>query len=436
MTKLELFYRMCNILKEHQIKYAIVGNTDNYPDAIGSDVDIVISRNQIEDFHRAIWEIEDDETKVVQMFQHEIVAFYYIVFHFGEQGIQFIQPDTCTDYYRHGKLFLKADYLLEGVREATQGGFMVLAPEKEFIYYLLKKIDKRKISDAQFAHLEKTYLLDKEKCIKECATFWKEKNLKFIKDALEKNDVEILENHLDELQQSIHSTTGSSLPDCICNAFLKVKRVLQPTGLVIGVLGPDGSGKSTMLEQVNEDIYPAFRRISQYHLFPKSKKLTEGNGGGVVTDPHNLKERGLFLSLLKLMYFIWIYNWGYIKTVFPQKVRSTFVVFDRYYQDILIDPLRYRNGTPKWVTKMVGGLIPSPKLWVVLDAPTDVIQKRKQEVSREETERQRQKYIAFANETKNCILVDTNRDVKDISKDVCVFICNYLHKRAVKRYRK
>lgn len=434
MEKSELFYKVCNILKTHQIKYAIVGNTDGYPDTIGSDVDIVISRGQIEKFHRAIWEIQDENTQIVQMLQHEIVAFYYIVFHFGDQGIQFIQPDTCTDYYRHGKLFLEADYLLEGAREAPQGGFMVLAPEKEFIYYLLKKIDKRKISDKQFEHLERIYLKEKESSLKECVRFWDKKCIGFIKEALDSNDVNILTSHLSELQKKIHSVTRRSFGDTINNILLKVKRILHPTGLVIGVLGPDGSGKTTMLEKVKEDIYPAFRRINQYHLFPLSKS---GDGSDtVVVDPHQLKQRGAVLSFLKLLYFVWVYNWGYVRLVYPQKVKSTLVIFDRYYQDVLMDPLRYRNGTPKWVASMIGKLIPSPELWIVLDAPTEVIQQRKQEVSKEETDRQRQNYRDFAQNTKNCLLVDTNRDIKDISRDVCLFLCGYLHNRAVKRYRK
>lgn len=434
MTKRDLFYRMCDILKEHQIKYAIVGNTDGYPDTIGSDVDIVISRSQIDEFHRVIWEIQDANTKVVQMFQHEIVAFYYIVFHFGEHGIQFIQPDTCTDYYRHGKLFLRSDDLLEGVREAPQGGFMILAPEKEFVYYLLKKIEKRKISEVQFSHMEKIYCLEKEACMRECVRFWNKESQIVIQEALEKKDIDILRNHLDELQKAIHFSTGRSLGDTMRNVLLKVKRILHPTGLVVGVLGPDGSGKTTMLEQVKDDIFPAFRRINQYHLFPMGKQGVEANE--VVTDPHSLKTRGFFLSFLKLLYFVWLYNWGYIRIVLPQKMRSTLVFFDRYYQDVLIDPDRYRNGTPVWVAKMIGRLIPSPDLWIVLDAPTEIIQQRKQEVSREETACQRKKYLAFAQNTKNCLLVDTNRDVKVISTDVCTFICNHLHERAEKRYKK
>lgn len=92
----------------------------------------------------------------------------------------------------------------------------------------------------------------------------------------------------------------------------------------------------------------------------------------------------------------------------------------------MIDPARYRNGTPQWVVKLVRFFIPQPQLWIVLDAPTDVIQARKAEVSYEETERQRRAYIMYAENKAHCLLVDTNRDVKDISRifvNLCVKHC-------------
>ena len=125
-----------------------------------------------------------------------------------------------------------------------------------------------------------------------------------------------------------------------------------------------------------------------------------------------------------------------MKKVAPAKIRSTFVIFDRYYDDILIDPARYRNGTPQLVVKLFRFFIPQPQLWIVLDAPTTVIQARKAEVSYEETERQRRTYIMYAENKAHCLLVDTNRDIKDISKDICKFVCERLHERAVKRYKK
>lgn len=432
MTQKDLFRELIGILEAHNIRYAITGRTEGYPDAIGSDVDIVVPRSHIDKFHSAIWEFDNIEgTQVIQMFQHECVAFYYIVYCVSDDGIVCIQPDVCTDYYRRGRLLLKADYLLEGSHEAEQGGFNVLASEKEFIYYLLKKVDKRNINESQFQHILNCYKRNTTKAIEEAERFWSGDNLHIIKEVFEMEDFKMLENNLSVLQNGIHSSHHRNFIDYIRNAKLKIRRIMNPTGLVIGVLGPDGSGKTTVMNQVKADMNHAFRRINQYHLFPVLEKGSSPN-----TNPHGKKKRGVLTSILKLCYFIILYNIGWLRLVIPAKIRSTFVIFDRYYDDILIDPARYRNGTPEWMVRVVRIFIPQPKLWIVLDAPTDVIQKRKAEVSYEETERQRRAYISYAQKKRNCLLVDTNRNVKDISKDICQFICDSLNKRAIRRYRR
>lgn len=432
MTQKDLFFKLIGILQKHNISYAITGRTEGYPENIGSDVDIVVPISQIDRFHSAIWDFDKMEgTQVVQMFQHECVAFYYMVYSISSDGVVCIQPDVCTDYYRKGRLLLKSEYLLQGKHESEQGGFNVLASEKEFIYYLLKKIDKRSISDEQFNHISHNYQKNPNAAIEEARKFWNQESVDIVRQAFDRGDINMLVDNLNELQTGIHSSHGRSFTDKIRNSLLKLKRILHPTGFVIGVLGPDGSGKTTVMNQVKKDMVHAFRRINQYHLFPKDIKESSPN-----TNPHGKKKRGFIASLLKLCYFIALYNWGWMKKVAPAKIRSTFVIFDRYYDDILIDPTRYRNGTPQWVVKIVRFFIPQPQLWIVLDAPTDVIQARKAEVSYEETERQRRAYIKYAEEKEHCLLVDTNRDVKEISKDICEFICETLHERAVKRYKK
>ena len=432
MTQKDLFFELIQILQKHQIDYAVTGRTEGYPDAIGSDVDIVVPIEQISRFHSAIWDFDKlENTHVVQMFQHECVAFYYIVYCVSSDGVVCIQPDVCTDYYRKGRLLLKSAYLLQGLHEAEQGGFNVLSSEKEFIYYLLKKIDKRNINEEQFKHIQNHYLKNPNAAINETKKFWNEEAVHVVQQIFDNGDMAMLEENLSSLQSGIHSSHGRNFSDTIRNTLLKIKRILNPTGFVIGVLGPDGSGKTTVMNQVKLDMSHAFRRINQYHLFPVPEKGTSPN-----VDPHGKKNRGFIASFLKLCYFVVLYNLGWLKLVVPAKIRSTFVIFDRYYDDILIDPLRYRNGTPQWVVKLVRCFIPQPQLWIVLDAPTDVIQSRKAEVSYEETERQRMAYISYAKDKKNCLLVDTNRDVKEISKDICRFICETLHNRAVKRYKK
>lgn len=432
MNRIELFNKLIVLIQKYSIPYAIVGRTEEYPTNIGSDIDIVIPRNRISDFHRMIWEIEDENTKVVQMFQHEIVAFYYVVFHFDGNERIYIQPDVCTDYYRKGRLLLTADYLLQGYREATQGGFNVLSSEKEFIYYLLKKIDKRKLSKEQFGHIRYSYLENRDAAKTEASAFWMDDDSSIIFQSLDKNDYELMLSNLERLQEGIHSSHRKRMSDIVKDIYLKFSRIIKPTGFVIAVMGPDGSGKTTVMNQFKKDIEPAFRRIQQFHLFP----IPQTGKEQVNENPHGKKKRGFILSFMKLIYFILIYTLGYLKLVAPKKIRSTLTIFDRYYDDILVDPIRYRNGTLPFVVKIFRLFIPKPELWFFLDCPTDVIQARKSEVSPEETERQRKTYLRLAETKKNSIILNTNRDVKEISIEACRCICDILNKRAIKRYKR
>lgn len=432
MNRVALFNRFISLMNRHNISYALVGRTEGYPENIGSDIDIVISRNGISEFQRFIWELEDENTKIVSMFQHEIVAFFYVVFHFDGNKRVFIQPDVCTDYYRKGRLFLTADFLLDGRRKAPQGDFYVLSPAKEFIYYLLKKIDKQSLSSEQFEHLRRVYLQDKSAAIQEASTFWNATDLSIIKEALEKNRCELILDRLKQLQQAIHASHYIRPMDLAKNCFLKVKRILHPTGFVLAVMGPDGSGKSTFLQQFEKDIQPAFRRMQRFHLFP----IPETENAVVVSNPHELKPRGAFLSLCKLCYYLVLYRCGHIRYVLLKKIRSTLTIYDRYFDDIVIDPVRYRNGISTLVVRLFCRFIPRPDQWFLLDCPTEVIQARKAEVTPEETERQRQAYLNLAHERKNSVVLDTNRNVEEISIEACRAMCELLSRRARKRYGK
>jgi len=425
-----LLVGLIKILDDNSIPYAFVGRTELYPDQIDSDVDIMINVCDIDKFYKIIWSVEQEDTKVVQMIQHEIVAFYYVVYKITEGRCIYIKPDICTDYYRKGRKLLSATDLLKDIRVAPQGGFNVLAPEKEFIYYLLKKIDKRSLSQEQFEHIYNSYTVSPDKAMVEASAFWAGSNLDILRKSFAEKNYEYLNANLKELQQGIHEAKKMSFVDKCRNYALKIKRILQPTGLNIAIMGPDGSGKTTVIEQLEQDMGEAFRRIQYFHLYPKP-----GSHGVVHTDPHNQKVRGFVPSVLKLMYFVFLYNVGFLRYVLPMKIKSTMSIFDRYYDDILVDPTRYRNGTPEWVVKFFRSFIPQPDLWIILDAPTEVIQKRKAEVTVEETERQRQAYIRLSKSKKNAILVDTNKEVKLISSDISKFMCEYLNARAIKRYK-
>ena len=53
------------------------------------------------------------------------------------------------------------------------------------------------------------------------------------------------------------------------NALNFLRRVLQPTGCWIAFMGPDGCGKSLVINAVGTEFAPSFRTTRYYHLRPR-----------------------------------------------------------------------------------------------------------------------------------------------------------------------
>ena len=195
-----------------------------------------------------------------------------------------------------------------------------------------------------------------------------------------------------------------------------IRNWISPPALFVAVMGPDGSGKSSVIAEYMRAVGPAFAGTACFHLRPR---LLRGSSDGRTdnTDPHGQIPRGALMSAAKLL-FLWAdYLLGYCLRVRPLLVRSTLVVFDRYYQDLLIDARRFRYGGPRWLARLVAKLIPMPDLMLVLDAPAHLLQARKQEVSAQESARQAEAYRAMANSPalrERAILVDAARPLEQV----------------------
>ena len=187
-------------------------------------------------------------------------------------------------------------------------------------------------------------------------------------------------------------------------------------GLWIAFLGPDGSGKSTVIGEIEAALAPAFVRTKTLHFRPRVG-LPPGSTRPVV-DPHAAPPRGPVASTLKLLYLLCDYGIGYWLGIRPMLSRSTLVLFDRYYHDLLVDPLRYRHGGPLWPARAVARMVPQPDLWVLLDAPPGVLQARKQEVPIDEVHRQRRAYRALAGTLPNSFVIDAARSLDAVVDDV------------------
>lgn len=131
-------------------------------------------------------------------------------------------------------------------------------------------------------------------------------------------------------------------------------------------------------------------------------------------DPHGKPPRSVLTSVVKI--FVWLLEEWYVYLF--QYRNEMLLICDRYYHDLLVDPIRYRYGGPRWTALLVGKLMPRPNLWVLLDAPAEVLQARKQEVSPEETARLRREYLTFVRRQQNYVIVDASQSLENVVAEV------------------
>jgi thymidylate kinase len=140
------------------------------------------------------------------------------------------------------------------------------------------------------------------------------------------------------------------------------------------------------------------------------------------------------MSVAKAVYWFLYYTPGYYLTVSPALARSTLMLNHRYLVDALVDPRRYRYGGPRWLSHLVWKLAVKPDLVILLDAPAEVIQARKQEVPLEETARQREAYRSLVGTMPNGRIADATQPIDKEVAEVNEFILRFLAARVARRF--
>jgi len=177
-------------------------------------------------------------------------------------------------------------------------------------------------------------------------------------------------------------------------------------------LGPDGVGKSTVIEHLEKTLKLQEKKVIKFHLCAPIFS-THKRKGAPNNNPHGELPRSLLSSILKLLYFLIRYNLAYFFTITKLLNNNYIVLMDRYYHDMLIDPRRYRYSGPKWLVNFISKFVPSPDYFIVLDAPAEVLQMRANEVTFDESARQRNEYHNFIRQRTNGRVISTIDDINN-----------------------
>ena len=422
--------RLFNFLHSHDVNFVVVCDVREYETEIGSDIDIVVSNSDLERLPDILLKYcEQNTCRLVQILRHEASALYFaLTFQSGNQ-VKFVHPDVCSDYIRSTRELQLANELLDA-RVRNSMGLWIPRPLSGFKYYLMKKIDKGNIDARQLE-----YLADLRSQDPSAIDSWVQKPLgpelgRQVIRTLDEQDLQAFKAVMPALRREFIEKKPIRISDRFKEIGRLADRITRPTGVMLGFLGPDGVGKSSVIAEVERQIAPAFRKQARFHLRPHFGKP---QGTSVtVEDPHSGRPRGISGSMAKLALWWLDYVSGYFRGVYPKLIRSTLVVFDRYADDLAVDPRRYRYGGPLWMARVLSRMVPRPDLMFVLVADPEIIQARKAEVPLAETSRQVEEYRKLA-QRKGVILIDAGRPLKEVVSDIVEETLKWMERRTHKR---
>ncbi len=192
---------------------------------------------------------------------------------------------------------------------------------------------------------------------------------------------------------------------------------LKPPFPWIAVLGPDGSGKSSVIAGLREQFKATRIGVMEAHWGPRPRKEGEAPGAPVI-DPQGRPPRGTILSIGKTGWLCLRWCFALSGPLRHARAKRAMLLSDRYFDDLLVDPRRYRYGASLCWARWMFGFLPRPDRVILLLAPAAVILARKQEVSPEELARQLDSYQDLARRlgTRAAVL-DAAKPLPDVVRD-------------------
>jgi len=458
--KEQLFRDVIVSLERAGHKQCVLNGSNDYSERceVGKDVDLVSEDPAQIPFILA----GEKVASIVRVFKgaHNTV---YTLYQYRRNGGTpvFLELDACADCRYKGYVYVAGEEILRSRRPYEY--FEVPSPELEFTCYLLKRLMKG-LDRVRAQRLSELYREDPSGCTAQLARLFPNSEATLIAKAARSGDWERVFGRIEHLRKLVLQRARHEQPlgkprFWLSEIGTRARARVRLEGLMVAFLGTDGTGKSTVTARVEQNLAPAFSSTERYHrpvetvlwrmkqrmrqyrtrspsAKPKgaSASIGEADGRPAQTLPSSAPPRKLPASLLKLG--LWWADYtvlGYLLTIYPRLVKSTLVLFDRYYEDLLVYPRSYRYGGPLWLARFVGRLIPRPHLVILLDAPPEVIQARKKELTFEQTAYERKAYLKVVKGLSDAHVVDASKPLDEVVNEVQEIILGYMADRAAKQ---
>jgi thymidylate kinase len=414
-------------LNDSGAAWCIAHGHEKFAEAIPADIDCIVERTLTP--RRLFDLLKSHETRLnARVVQWLADGAQWIVLATNDAVPTLIQLHVSYDYELDHRVFYRGDDLLRSRQRRDH--FWIASPEMEFGCVLVNRVFKASLDDRRQERLTTLFEQAPAGCTAQIERFFGVDDAKLLATAAGTRDWSSVLNRIESLRAALLTRIRSS--GRLGALGRRLRRWVKPDcGLHVVFLGPDGVGKSTIIDQVKAHLSDAFLR-TDYQTFAPSliprRLQTEKK------TPHALPPRSYPASLLKAGWWSICYTLGYLISVHPAKARGSFVMNHRYLLDAMVDRKRYRYSGPQWLLKAIWMIAPRPDRIILLDADPRIIWARKKEVALEETIRQRDGYRALVEPLKIGRIVEASQPIEEVAAEVDRIILDLLADRVAARF--
>ena len=403
-----------DFLNDDEYSYGILRNYQQLPEISGDDIDIYLDVDDLHDF--VSLNLEPYINSLDWKLKYKYVSHKFIsVFCYSKQGdeLETLQLDFFNAFDWRGISFLDIDHMkaycrmVNGFRVVAPGSEIALTFTKELLGYGFVRAKHMRRFEEVFESAETDFKLTIlpeyravifglfQEYLLESTTDRAKTVVRRLKASM------VLRNPARFLRGTINSIVKYSL------------RIFRKKQMVVFV-GPDGSGKSTLIENFKDSIDRLFPdNIYSYHRRYNILPDLKTNRGfssmkGQVKPGSDVKVKRSVLSIVASLAVVGYYTLEFVLGNFAvqkNRLRGSLIVYDRYYYDHFIQP------TSRDLISAIRGplclFIAEPTLIVHLRASGDEIYKRKQDLSAAEIDIQNSYIDKVLSGKKNVLTLDS-----------------------------
>lgn len=382
------------------IRYGVLRNFESLPLGIdGSDIDILVHPDDLltalEEIHKAA---RSSEAQFAKSYQDDMITQFVMTKRSTENALLTIKVDILHNRQIMGIQFLSAEEMLEDLR--THNGISVvselvmLIDKWSFLLLLRSPLDQK--YTAEFAAIAEQ---QSDAVAKLLDRFLPQQRSRQIVQALIEGKGSTLTLTGSERRRALWRLwreQGAIAPlRSLRFVWFRLRDRLRPHGVFLSVSGPDGSGKTTVIDMVIKELGVIYGEGAVHYahfrptVLPRIAEVAKRAGTLDKVDenydrPHRATPSGWAGSMVRLAYYGLDYVGGYYQSILPVLKRREVILYDRYYYDMIADSFRSRISLPMPLLRSFGRLLPLPQYAFFIHVDAEEIHRRKQELTLEQ----------------------------------------------------